>query len=337
MDETTYISLAEIQARPLPPGFETISGPLPYTLLNDLLFRIVFEANQDALKALLCSLLHLKESDISELVITNPIRLGETPNDKIYIYDIYLLLNNRKKIHLELQVLRQDFWVDRSLCYLCRDFGDLNTGETYEKIKPLIQIDIIDFDLYENSREFYSTYHLANDKTGRIYSDKLTLHVLDLRKEEYATEEDKTYRIDHWARLFKSTTWEEIRMLAQEQKVLQSTIETMYRISADDYVRAQLAAREDELRQQLSTQLAHKEQLDALNKTIHTQQATIHEQEQQLAEQGQQLATFIDRQRRQIEKKIMAGKSLEQIAAELEEEPENIRELYETILAEGKV
>ena len=89
MDQTTYISLAEIQARPLPPGFETISGPLPYTLLNDLLFRIVFEANQDALKALLCSLLHLKESDISELVITNPIRLGETPEDKIYIFDIY--------------------------------------------------------------------------------------------------------------------------------------------------------------------------------------------------------------------------------------------------------
>ena len=89
MNTQPYISLADIQARPLPPGFETVSGPLPYNLLNDLMFRIVFEANQEALKALLCSLLHLKESDITELEIKNPIRFGEHVNDKKYIYDIF--------------------------------------------------------------------------------------------------------------------------------------------------------------------------------------------------------------------------------------------------------
>ena len=290
MDEHTHISLAEIQARPLPPGFDTISGPLPYTLLNDLLFRYVFEANQEALKALLCSLLHLEEGDISELVIMNPIRLGETPEEKFYIFDLYLLLNSQKKIHLELQVLRQDFWVERSLCYLCRDFGELNPGESYQQVKPLIQIDIIDFDLYEMSREFYSTYHLANDKTGRIYSDKLTLHVLDLNKGEYATEEDKTYRIDHWAKLFKSTTWEELRMLAQEQKVLQSTVETMYRVNADEYTRALIAAREDQLRQEISTQYAHKQQLEALNKTIGELGLQLADKDHQLADKDHQLA-----------------------------------------------
>jgi len=190
------ISLAEVQARPLPPGFDTITGPLEHTLLNDLMFRIVFEANQDALKALLCSLLHLNEEDIINLEIKTPIQLGEKVTDKTCIFDINVMLNNQKQIHLELQVLKQTYWTNRSLCYLCRGFGNLNAGETYNKIQPFVQIDILDFDLYDGTEEFFSSYHLRNDKTGRIYSDKITLHVLQLEKEEYATEEDKSYRID---------------------------------------------------------------------------------------------------------------------------------------------
>ncbi len=340
--EKNYISLAEIQARPMPPGFDTVSGPLPHNLLNDLMFRIVFETNQEALKSLLCSLLHMKEENIAELVITNPIRLGETPNKKLYIYDIYLLLNNNEKVHLELQVVPQEFWTERSLCYLCRDFGDLNSGDSYDMIKPHIQIDIIDFDLYENSQEFYATYHLANDKTGRIYSDKLSLHVLELNKEEHATEEDKSYHIDYWARLFKATTWEEIKMLAQEQKVLQSTVETMYRISADEQVRMELRAREDELRLQRSIENSIKRReaymaeqdvkIEKQRILLDKQQNTIDEQQNTIDEQQNTILSYVTKEEQRIMKKIRAGKSIEQIAEELEESPEALKSLYTQIL-----
>lgn len=288
-----FISLAEIQARPLPPDFMTITGPLPHNLLNDLMFRIVFETNPEALKSLLCSLLHFKDSDIVSLEIKNPIHLGERIDSKTCIFDIYVLLNDQKKIHLELQVLGQNFWTDRSLCYLCRSFGKLNSGEDYSTIKPLIQIDILDFDLYKNSQEFYSVYHLANDKTGRIYSSKIALHVLQLNKEEYATTEDKAYRIDYWARLFKATTWEELKMLAQEQKILQSTVETIYRVNADDYVRAELDAREDALRVQRTFENELKSYNTILTEQkskIAEQQTTIDEQQSTIDEQNIQLA-----------------------------------------------
>lgn len=268
MTKTKPISLAELQAKPLPKDFSTISGPLPHTLLNDLMFRIVFEANQDALKSLLCSLLHLEPEEITSLEIKNPIQLGEHVDDKTCIFDLYVLLNNQKQVHLELQVLRQSFWTNRSLRYLCKSFGKLNAGDNYNKLLPLIQIDILDFDLYKGCRDFFSTYRLADINTGRIYSDKLTLHVLQLGKEEYATEEDKAYHIDYWSKLFKSTTWEELRMLAEKQKTLQSTIETMYRANADDYIRAELEAREDQLIVQRSIQEAHEEEVAALKSKI---------------------------------------------------------------------
>lgn len=204
----TYISLADIQSRPLSPGYEAVTGPLPHNLRNDLMFRIVFEANPEALEALLCSLLHLQPGEITGIEVLNPIRLGDRVGEKTYVLDIHILLNGEKKIHLELQVLSQEFWTERSLCYLCRNFGTLNAGDGYDQVKPLVQVDILDFELYKNSREFYSTYHLANDRTHRIYSSKIALHVLELNKEEFATEEDKAYRIDYWAKLFKATTWE---------------------------------------------------------------------------------------------------------------------------------
>ena len=288
-----YATLLESLKQPLPPEFETVSGKLPYTLLNDLMFRIVFESNPDGLKKLLCSLLHMKETEIKDIQIKNPILLGEQIKDKKFILDINLLLNNEKIIHLELQVLSQDYWANRSLCYLCRNFVTLNSGEDYDQLKPLIQIDILDFELYENSEEFYSVYHMANDKTHRIYSDKLTLHVLELNKEEYATKEDKSSGIDYWAKLFKSTTWEELKALAMEQNNLQSTVEAIYRVNADEQASDELFAREDFLRNQRTQQNQMKRKDDTIAEqadTIAKQANTIAEQANTIAEQDAKIA-----------------------------------------------
>lgn len=273
-----YATLLESFLQPLPPEFETASGELPHTLLNDLMFHIVFESTPDGLKKLLCSLLQMKESDIKDIKINNPILLGEQISDKKFILDISLLLNNEKIIHLELQVLSQDYWTDRSLCYLCENFKQLNAGEDYDLVKPLIQIDILDFELYDDSKEFYSVYHLANDKTHRIYSDKLALHVLELNKEDYATMEDESNGLVYWARLFKSATWEELKKLAAEYDSLQSTIEAIYRVNADEQALAAIIDRERFLRDQRTQQNRAKRQEEKIaeqEKTITKQADTI--------------------------------------------------------------
>lgn len=325
---TKYTTLLESLKQPLPPGFETISGELQQTLLNDLMFRIVFESTPDGLKKLLCALLHMKESEITSITINNPILLGEQIPDKKFILDINLLLNNAKIIHLELQVVSQSYWTNRSLCYLCENFKQLNSGDNYDQLKPLIQIDILDFELYENSEEFYSIYHLANDKTHRIYSDKLAIHVLELNKEEYATEEDKSYGIDYWARLFKSTTWEELKALAMEQTILQSTVEAIYRVNADEQAREAIIDRERFLRDQ-RTQLDEKKRLVA---QIEDQSNTIAKKDAEITE----LKTGIHSNLKdKISRKIAKGLPLEQIASELEEDLEAIRPIYEELVAES--
>ena len=54
------------------------------------------------------------------------------------------------------------------------------------------------------------------------------------RRYELTTEEDKKFGIDKWVRLFKSKTWEELKMIAQDNEYLSSAAESMY-LSNEDY------------------------------------------------------------------------------------------------------
>ena len=110
--------------------------------------------------------------------------------------------------------------------------------------------------------------------------------MLQLNQEEYATEEDKASGIDYWAKLFKSTTWEELKMLMEEHQNLESTVETIYRVNADDYTLAEIEAREDYLRVQRTLQ----NQMERLNTQLAEQKNIIIEQEKLLADKDQENA-----------------------------------------------
>lgn len=69
--------------------------------------------------------------------------------------------------------------------------------------------------------------------------------MVDLCKIELATEEDKAYKIDYWARLFKAKTWEEIKMFAKENEFLQEAAHSIYLANADDIVQQKCFAREE--------------------------------------------------------------------------------------------
>ena len=77
-------------------------------------------------------------------------------------------------------------------------------------------------------------------KNMHAYTDKFSLHVIDLKCIDLATEEDKTYQTDVWAAFFKAKTWEEMRMLAERKPGLQSSVETLYQLNSDEQIRETL-------------------------------------------------------------------------------------------------
>lgn len=77
---------------------------------------------------------------------------------------------------------------------------------------------------------------------------KFVLCMLDLTQIELATEEDKSYGIDYWARLFKAETWEELKMIAKNDKYLMKASETLYSLHCDQTIQDMCCAREDYIR-----------------------------------------------------------------------------------------
>ena len=286
----------------------SFDGQLPFKLTNDYFFRAVMQENNRVLKSLVCALLHLDEREVLDVQILNPIELGRHVDEKDFFLDINILLDNRLSVDLEMQVVNEGNWVERSQCYLCRTFDILNKGDSYANVRPAVQIGIMDYTLFPDAPEFYATYRLMNVKSHKIYSDKLRISVLDLKHIELATEEDQAYRIEHWARLFKAATWKELKALAAKNPIFTDAARTAVVLSEDEKIRLQCEAREDYYRR-TGWKDNYIKQLTAENQQLASEIQQMASEKQQWTSEKQQLASEIQQLRQLLDK---AGISIPQ-------------------------
>ena len=281
------------------PALEKATGEIKYNMTNDYMFRALFQQNTVALKGLLSSLLHMPPEDILSVEIMNPIVIGETINDKEFRLDIKAVLNHYQQINLEMQVVNHHDWPERSIGYLSRMYNSLQKGDQYINVKPAIHIGILNFSPFDGEPIFYSRNVLMDMNKHRIYSDKFQVNVLELKQIELATEEDKKWNLDFWAKLFKARTWEELKMIAKDNEYFTEASNTLCDLYADFNVRERCRDREDyELEQKY------------LHDTIE-QMTKMHEQDQMEIRQKDIL----------LEKKDAV---IEQLRRELEEQKGNL-------------
>ncbi len=281
------------------PALEKATGEIKYNMTNDYMFRALFQQNTVALKGLLSSLLHMPPEDILSVEIMNPIVIGETINDKEFRLDIKAVLNHYQQINLEMQMVNRHDWPERSIGYLSRMYNSLQKGDQYINVKPAIHIGILNFSPFDGEPIFYSRNVLMDMNKHRIYSDKFQVNVLELKQIELATEEDKKWNLDFWAKLFKARTWEELKMIAKDNEYFTEASNTLCDLYADFNVRERCRDREDyELEQKY------------LHDTIE-QMTKMHEQDQMEIRQKDIL----------LEKKDAV---IEQLRRELEEQKGNL-------------
>lgn len=212
------------------------SGPIAYPATNDLIFHMILERDEEVLQGLISSLLHIPLTDIISTHIENPLMLADYVDHKGYTMDIKVRLNDKSIINLEMQVINEDNWTDRSLSYLCRNFDNVARGDDYYDVMPVTHIGILDFNLFPEFPEFYATYKLMNIKNQHVYNDKFTLSVLSLNQIDIATDEDKKWSINQWAKVFKAKTWEDLRMAATTT-TLEKVADSIYVQNTDDQIR----------------------------------------------------------------------------------------------------
>ena len=308
---------------PVHESYEIASGPIAYNMTNDYMFRAILQKNEFVLRGLIGALLHLDQTDIKSVEITNPIILGEQIDNKQFVLDINITLNNDVCLNLELQVINRTNWQDRSLSYLCRMFDQLQRGEDYAESGCAIHIGILDFTLFEEVPEFYACYKMLNVKNHHVFNEKFVLNVLDLKRIDLATEEDRRYEIDCWARMFKAGTWEELRMIAEKNKYMSEAAMAMYELNADEIIRQQCMAREEYNRYEkmMARKLAEaNEQLAEANEQL----AGANEQIAEARKDAEEAKKRAEQERRNVAK---VTRQLEQERSNYEAEIARLQEL----------
>ncbi len=221
-------------------------------MTNDLPFKHLLQDDPDTLKSLICSLLHMERDQIVSAEVTNPILTGDVIDDKTVVLDVNVIMNDSTNIDLEMQVINYLDWPERSLIYAGRNLDKLKSGDLYSSVKPSIHIGFLDFQLFEDHPKFYSVNRMMDIDDHHQYTDKLTIGVVDLTNIALATDEDKRYNVDKWAKFFKAKTWEDIDMITAEYPEMTNTAERLWNVTAEEHLRQQCAAREDAIRRENS-------------------------------------------------------------------------------------
>ncbi|MBR6637392.1 MAG: hypothetical protein IKK96_00890 [Lachnospiraceae bacterium] len=110
--------------------------------------------------------------------------------------------------------------------------------------------------------------------------------VLNLKQIELATEEDKEFKIDYWAKFFKAKTWEEIKMLAEKYPIIADAAVSIHEMTAEEKIRAICETRAD---------------YDRIERTWKLEIAELQEANDELQEQLNESNSEVSRLRAEIE------------------------------------
>ena len=211
-------------------------------------------------------------------------------------------MNNCKKINIEMQNRYQDDWPERSIFYNCRMFTEgFIHGSTYGEIEPCLHVGILDFNQLED-RGYHHKIMLMDERSGELYSSKFIFHVIELKKLEETSEEEKKQELYRWARMIAARSWEEVCMEAKGNPYMEAAKDVMDKINQSEterylYLRQEMALTDEKSRLMTA--------------------------ERKGREEGEILKLIS-----LVQKKCLRGKALEVVSEELEEDPENIREIY---------
>ena len=204
--------------------------------------------NKKARIGFLSAILKIKPEDIKETILLNTNLRKIHENDKQGILDVRLLMNNNTEIDIEIQLSELKVWADRSVFYLSKMYIDqIEQGQSYTIFKKCVSISILDFQLFSDTAEYYSYFHIWEDKRHAIYTDKVEFHVIELPKLPQELKENSD-DILLWAKFISAERKEDFEMLASKNAYIESAYQQLQVISQNKEKRLEYEAREKAIR-----------------------------------------------------------------------------------------
>lgn len=177
---------------------------------TDFAFKKIFGSNEskDLLISFLNALIYQGEFIIQDLEIIDPYNPGDTVDLKDSYKDSYLdvkaLLNDGSNVIIEMQVLNVAAFEKRVVYNLCKTYGNqLQSGQGYSKLKPVIALTITDFQMFNETHRIINRFVFKEKEELFNYRDQeLEMIFVELPKFTKKLEELETVS-DKWIYFMK--------------------------------------------------------------------------------------------------------------------------------------
>ena len=230
-----------------------------YPLLDpklDVIFKRLFVDAPELLVDLI-NAVRYDEPPIVELEILNPLIPPEELTGKFIILDILARDSTGQLFNIEMQTRSHAGWSSRSVYYLARSLGSqLKNGASYQHMRPVIGIHLMDFDLFEQPQACWA-FELRDRQRPEVLLDRnLQLHLIELPKADRLHSQGNGALAD-WIAYLKH--WQEDTLMQSiERPTIQQARQHLQALSADEQARHQAFVRERALRDEVSEKAAAK-------------------------------------------------------------------------------
>ena len=173
---------------------------------TDITFKKLFgtEEHKNILLSFLNNVLNRSKKDkIIDVTFLDPYNHPDTPENKLSIVDVRCSDQEGNQYIIEIQVVAQPDYIKRAHYYVARALGSqLQRGEDYKEIVPVIFIGIVDFTLFPNPL-YSNDFFVTNKECPNITLDYIEFHFIELPKFTKTLEQLETI-IDKWIYLLKN-------------------------------------------------------------------------------------------------------------------------------------
>ncbi len=175
----------------------------------DFAFKKIFGSNEsrEILISFLNAMLYAGESAIEDLEIIDPYLSAQIFGSKDTYLDVKATINDGRTVIIEMQVLNVPAFGKRVLYNAAKTYAlQLNRADRYQRLRPVIALNITDFEMFPNQSEVISRF--AFKETQRLFNypdSEIELVFIELPKFNKQLDQLTTLT-DKWIYFVKNTS-----------------------------------------------------------------------------------------------------------------------------------
>ncbi len=195
---------------------------------NDYAFKRIFgsDHSKEILLSFLNCILYQEQEVITDLVIINPHNLGTTYTLKDTFLDVKAKLKNNTTVLIEMQLLNRYAFNKRVIYNAAKTYANqLDVGEQYFLLEPVIALTIADFILFKNSLQIINSFVFKEETQNFNYQEEIKLVFVELPKFKNTIEELNTL-VEKWLFFLKNAQdFTEKPPILEENNMLNKALE----------------------------------------------------------------------------------------------------------------